>query len=334
MVASPSPVVVLINPPSGPTWEEGLQALQAAGATARTVRCETSADIPSLAEGATGLVLGSGLHLRVDATAFDRLPTLRFVQTLSIGFDRVDVDAATAHGVSVHNVPDFCVEEVSDQVMAYLLVWARRIIAMREALHRGEWHRREEMRQLPRLAGQTLGLLGFGRIARRVAEKARPFGLRILAHDPYVPAAAGPALGADLVALEDLLARSDYLSIHVPLNAETYHLLDGRSLRAMKSGAFLINTSRGAVVDEEALVQALQQGPLAGAALDVFEQEPLPMDHPLLRLPNVILTPHTGGHSRDSFLEVQRKGMEEVLRLVRGEMPRYCVNPEVLGRAR
>jgi len=183
-----------------------------------------------------------------------------------------------------------------------------------------------------RLRGQTLGLLGFGKIAKALASKVQPLGMKVLVYDPYLEPAAIASLGAEAINFERLLAEADAISIHVPLSPETHNLIGQRELARMKPTAFLINTSRGGIVDEQALAVALKEDRLGGAALDVLSVEPPPADHPLRQAPNIILTPHLAFYSRESVIELQTKAVEEVARALKGGPPRSPVNPEVLNR--
>ena len=253
----------------------------------------------------------------------------RIIARYGVGVDTIDLDAASAAGIMVTNVPDYCVQEVSDHALALILTLARGIGRAMLSTRQGAWDL-GAVRPLRRLEGQTLALLGFGRMGRAVAEKARPLGFRIIAYDPYLPADVIRKSGAEPVDLDTALGEADYLSVHVPLSDETRHLIDSAALERMKPTAYLVNTSRGGIVDTEALVEALQAGKLAGAALDVLEQEPPPADLELLQMPNVILTPHTAFYSEESLIELQTKAAEEVVSVISGKAPRNPVNPEVL----
>lgn len=255
-------------------------------------------------------------------------PNCRIVSRYGIGLDNIAVDEATRRGILVANVPDFCREEVSDHVMALILAWARRVVPFANATRRGEW----ELglgREIPRLAGQTLGLVGYGNLARAVVPKALAFGLKIVAFTPRLAPDTLAPFGAVAPSLEILLHESDYVSIHVPLTDETRGLINASRLRQMKPTALLINTSRGAVIDEAALVIALHEGWIGGAALDVLTQEPPPPDHPLLGLDNVLLTPHAAFYSTAAIAALARTASQQVAQALRGERPAHVVNPAV-----
>ena len=243
-----------------------------------------------------------------------------------VGVDTVDVDAATRHGVAVCNVPDYGVEEVSDHAIALLLAIARRVPDLDRSVRQGAWNLAAGQ-TIRRLRGRTLGVVGLGRIGHATARKAAAFGFEVIGHDP-VPGDDHPEI--ERVGLTELLQRADAVTLHLPLTPSTRHLIDGAALARMKAGALLINTSRGGLVDTDALVGALAEGRLAGAALDVVEPEPLPPDHPLLALPNVVVTPHAGWYSQDSFVELKTKAAEEAVAVIEGRAPRYCLNDMVL----
>ncbi len=273
----------------------------------------------------------------------ESLARCQIISRLGLGTDKIDVEAATAKGILVANVPYFCVEEQADHTMALLLSLARRIPKMSQAMYEGAWSRARYLtHQNQRLSTQVLGLIGFGNSARAVARRARGFGMKVLAtrRNMSAPAQEAVALGVKLVDLDTLLAESDYVSLHLPLNKETYHLFDDVTLRKMKPGAFLINTSRGAIVDEMVLVAALKQGRLSGAGLDTFEQinvhteDERPPHHPLLELDNVVLTPHVAAGSVQAGWDVAIGGVQNVVAVLSGHWPRpeNIVNPQVVPR--
>ena len=265
----------------------------------------------------------------VPPALLDAAPRCRIVSRYGIGLDNIPVAHATALGIVVANVPDFCLDEVSDHALALLLAAARRIVPFAAETAAGTWTPALGG-GLPRLRGRTLGLIGYGNIARAVAPKALAFGLRVLVSTPRL----GPgeiAAGVTAVDLPTLLAESDYVSLHVPLNDGTRGMIGTESFRAMKPTAWLINTSRGAVVDEAALIQALDEGQIAGAALDVLQVEPPPPDHSLLNRPNAIITPHVAFASAEALIELRRRAAEHVAFVLRGERPPHVVNPEVLA---
>lgn len=257
-------------------------------------------------------------------------PRLKAVGRHGVGVDNVDVRAATKHGVIVVYTPEANAEAVADYTVGLMIAVARRLVeADRELRTKGDWKARYELIGSD-LHGKTLGIIGLGRIGVRVARRARGFDMSLLAYDPYVTQAAAAQAGARLVDLDTLIGNSDMVTVHVPLTEETRHLLGKRQFSLMKRGAILINASRGGVVDEQALAEALSSGRLAGAGLDVFEKEPVSSMNPLLSMRNVVLSPHMASHSRESLREMAVTVAEDVLRVLRGERPRYPFNPEVL----
>ena len=265
-------------------------------------------------------------YAQINRRVLSAMERCRIVVRYGIGVDTIDVPAATELGIYVANVPDYGVDEVANHAMAMILACARRLFAYDRGVKAGLWGYKIGKPVL-RLKGQTLGLLSFGRIARDVAAKAKGFGLEILAFDPLLPDRMFEEHGARRAAsVEEVLRRADFLSVHSPLPPETRHLIGERELKMMKPTAYLINTSRGAVVDEAAVYRALSDGWIAGAALDVLETEPVSPGNPLLGLENVILTPHAAFYSEESLRDLQRKAAEEVARVLRGEKPKSPVN--------
>jgi D-3-phosphoglycerate dehydrogenase len=250
-----------------------------------------------------------------------------------IGIDTVDLSAATAKGIIVTNVPDYCIDEVSDHAFALALSLARGVSLLDRSVRAGSWTP-TSARPLHRLRGRTFGLVGFGRIARALATKASAVGYEILATDPYLSDDAISDAGAEPLAMPDLLARSDVVSLHAPLTDETYHVIDAAALEAMKPGAILVNTSRGGLVDLDAVRVALEEGRLGGAALDVLEHEPPTPEDPLLSRDDVVITPHAAFYSEESLRELQRKAVEQVIEALAGRRPPYAVNADEALEAR
>ena len=248
------------------------------------------------------------------------------------GFDRIDHNAATDQKVMVVNCAGFCTEEVSNHAIMGLLACAKNLTILNDLVKSGRWgsQTRTQMAPMGPIDGQTLGLVGFGNIARATARKAKVFGLKVAAYDPYVQPWIAKEYKVSLVhSLEELARMSDFVSMHVPLNDETRKLLGGSFFKAMKPTAYFINTCRGPTVDEAALIQALRGGEIAGAAIDVFEQEPTPADNPLLKLDNVIVTPHSAGSSTLSGPAAHVQLGQETARILNGMWPMSLVNPAV-----
>jgi D-3-phosphoglycerate dehydrogenase len=263
----------------------------------------------------------------------DHLEKCKVIALGTVGADAVDVAAATARGIPVTNVPDTFIEEVADHAMMLILATFRRLLTVDKFVREGRWQEgRPLLSQYPRLLGQTLGFIAFGHVARATAVRARAFGVRMLAYDPYIEELVITQYGVEPVGLTELLQRSDIVSMHAPATSDAYHLLTEDHFRLMKPEAIFINTSRGPTVDEPALFKALQEGWIAAAGLDVFEQEPPDPANPLLRLDNVILTPHVASASARMDPERRRRVGQEIALVLSGRWPRSCVNPSVLDR--
>jgi D-3-phosphoglycerate dehydrogenase len=259
---------------------------------------------------------------------FEKAARLRVVAKHGVGVDNIDCVAATARGVPVLWTPGANSNAVAEHTLGLLLALARKLEDASRALKMGKPFVREEFEGVE-LAGRVLGVVGLGRIGSRVAQKAAlGLGMRVLAHDPYVERAPHAGLVELCERLDDLLREADFLSLHVPLTDETRRMIDARALALLPAGARLVNTARGAVVDEAALVEALRSGRLAGAGLDVFEEEPLPASHPLASAPNVILTPHVAGMTREAMERVSEETAEGVLAVLQGRRPANVFNPE------
>ena len=268
---------------------------------------------------------------RVDAALLDAAPRLRVVSNYAVGYDNIDIAAASARGVLVTNTPDVITETVADFTFALMLAAARRMVESEQYVKAGRWRTWGPETLLGHdLYGTTLGLIGFGRIGQAVARRAHGFGMRIYYTGLQRKPAAEFADGPTYVALEQLLAESDVVSLHCPLNDETYHLIDRETLALLKPNAILVNTARGPVVDTRALVEAMRQKPIC-AALDVTDPEPLPPDHPLLGLPNALVTPHIASASVHTRTRMALMAVENLLAALRGERPPFLVNPEVFS---
>jgi D-3-phosphoglycerate dehydrogenase len=269
---------------------------------------------------------------------FSGLRVTRLLLRPYVGYDDIDVAAATASGVLVANVPDAITTDVANQTMALILAANREVLRLDAFVRTGGWartgRRTPEAMVLHRPEVQTLGLVGFGSIARATAKLARPFGYRVIAHDPHVPAALFEEHGVETVSLEDLLRQSDVVSVHVFLSPDTHHLIDAPKLALMRPTAWIVNTARGRVIDEEALTAALREERIAGAALDVMEREPLEPDSPLLRMSNVILSPHVAGYSEEGIRRLRERAAEIAVQVALGALPerRVVVNKDLYDR--
>jgi D-3-phosphoglycerate dehydrogenase len=262
--------------------------------------------------------------------SFARAPRCRCVVRAGVGYDNVDLAAATRHGVIVCNVPDYGTEEVADHAIMFLLALARRLVTSHQAIRGGTWDYQSAL-GTPRLRGKTLGLVGCGRIGSAAALRGKALGLDVVFYDPYLRQGMDKALGIRRVyRLEELLEQSHFVSLHCYLDQTTHHLMNAQTIVRMRPGAYLINTARGPVVDENALLAALDSGHVAGAALDVVEREPLENER-LRQHPSVLLTPHTAFYSVEGYAELRTKTAEEIRRILLGEPPRNAVNV-VAGR--
>ena len=263
-------------------------------------------------------------YAKINADMIRQMKKVRIISRFGIGVDNVDLDAATQKGIVVTKVPDYCIDEVSDHAMALLLSAVRKIPMATDQVHGGTW-KMPNFVPIHRLRGSVLGLVGFGRIPQLVAPKAKAFGMRVIAFDPYVPPEVFQNLGVERVELDELLTISDYVSIHSPLTPETKGMFNEAAFKKMKKGSYVVNTARGPVIDEAALAAAIDSGHIAGAALDVMTTEP-PTGSPLIGERNVIITPHTSFYSEESLVELQTKAAQEVASVLTDKAPRNPVN--------
>ena len=323
---------VRLNAESFPVAPEEIPLLEEAGADWMAIEGKAPEEILAAAADCDALLVISS---KVPPAVVEGLRRCRVIARLGSGTDRIAVDVATRRGIVVSNVPDFCVAEMAEHTLALLLAWGRRLFYMAEQMRRGDWDARRHP-GVHRIAGQTLGLIGFGAGAEAVAVRARAFdmGVQAWVRDPEKATARAACRGVDLVDFDTLLATSDYVSLHVPLTPETRGMIGAGQLRLMKPAAVLINTARGALVDEEALATVLRENRIGGAALDTFEAIDVfgthgPPAHPLLELDNVILTPHCSGCSVEATRDMQLRGARNAALVLRGEWPPYVVNPGV-----
>lgn len=268
---------------------------------------------------------------QVSAERVNQMERVKIIARQGIGFDNIDLVTTKARGIMVTNVPDYCLPEVSDYAIALIFALVRNTLVYNRHVRQGIWDvhsivHREGLPQMRRLSTQTLGLLGFGRIAQEVAKKMKAFGVRIIAADPYMSPKVVTELGAELVDLDTLLRESDILSLHSPLTPETEGMFNREAFDKMKPNAVLINTSRGPLINELDLYEALKEGVIAGAALDVTKVEPIEPNNPLLSLDNIIITPHAAFLTKDSFIELRTRAAEEVVRVLQGNPPQNRVN--------
>jgi D-3-phosphoglycerate dehydrogenase len=294
--------------------------VEAAGGTLALTRGRTAEELIANLAGADAVLVSAAPISRAVA---ETLTDCKVVVRYGVGLDTLDIPALTDAGIVVAHLPDFCQPEVANHAIALLLAVAKKIVPLDRAVRSGAW-RTGPLGPMQHLTGQTLGLIAYGAIARATAKRAAAFDLEVIAWDPY----ASDFTGAQRVdTLDELLARSDFVSVHTPLTPETHHLVNADVLAKMKPTAYLVNTSRGPVVDEAALVDALRAGTIAGAGLDVFEVEPLPAGSPLAELDNVVLLPHSASYSDRAFADLRRRVAEAAVEVcVHGRWPQFVPN--------
>lgn len=304
-----------------------MEALERLGA--EIVECPATEDDFIAAAPGADAVYAKGM--RISDRMIQALTKAKVITCATVGVDYVDVVAATARGIAVTNCPDTFIEEVADHAMMLLLATHRRCIEQDRMVREGRWAEgRPQLLNVPRLMGQTLGFVAFGRVARLVALRARAFGLRMMAYDPFVDELTMSALGVVPASLDQVLEQSDFVSMHAPSTPETGHMLTTRHFAKMKPSAIFINTGRGPTVDEAALTEALASKRIAGAGLDVFEVEPAKTDNRLLHMPHVILSPHNASASARFDEARKRRAGQELALVLSGRWPMSCVNPTVL----
>jgi len=260
----------------------------------------------------------------------ENLPKCKVVSRYGVGVDSVDLRAATDLGMIVANVPDYCIDEVANQTISMILTLIRKTAFFDQKVKSGQWDFRLGI-PIYRTRGKTLGLIGCGKIGLEVGKRMSSFGVKVITFDPYLDKVSG---GIELKDFDTVLKESDFISIHCPLNDSTRHLIGEKEFRKMEKRPLLINTSRGPIVDEKALIQALREGFVSGAGLDVLEKEPPDSQNPLLKMENVILSPHISFYSVESISELKRRTAENVSDVLKGKWPRSVVNYEVRGKAR
>jgi D-3-phosphoglycerate dehydrogenase / 2-oxoglutarate reductase len=317
----PRTIIAITDSPF-PSLEPAKQMLVRLDPEYRLAKSPAADDILAVARDADAILV---TYAKLPGELLRQLTRCKAIGRFGLGVDNIDLPAAKALGIAVNYVPDYCLREVSDHAMALLLALARKVTLANTLVQSGRWEV-PPLVPLRRLEGQVLGLIGFGNIPRTLAPKAKAFGLRVLAHDPYVAKDALRAAGVEGVGFDDLLARSDFISVHAPLLPATRGLMNAAAFAKMKNGACLINTARGPLVDEVALTAALDSGHLGGAALDVVATEPLPKDSPLRGRANVILTPHTAFYSVEALEELQSKCASDVARVLSGEQAVYPIS--------
>jgi D-3-phosphoglycerate dehydrogenase len=323
-------LVVFTEGTNGPAYGIDEEIIRRGGGTPLYVSASSQAERAEMARSAEVLIVGSAAMTR---DFFSALPNLKGLVRSGIGVDAVDVAAATDLGIVVANVPDFCKQEVAEHTLALIFAVARKIARIDHRIRKGQWRGLIPTQILPiyRLSGQTLGVVGIGKIGLVVAQKAQALGLKIVGFDPYLAPGVAAAIGIPLLSLDELLQQSDIVSLHVPLTAETRHLINARTLALMKPKSILINVARGPIVDETALQMALESGHLAGAGLDVLEQEPPAVSNGLFNFENIVFTSHYASCSVEAYRDLRRQVSEQAAEILRGEFPRNLVNREVMN---
>jgi D-3-phosphoglycerate dehydrogenase len=304
--------------------------IAAAGGEFIRTQCASEADVIASAGDAEILLVSWCKH--VTPAVMDALPKVRLIGRWGVGYDMIDADAATARGIAVVNTPTYCGDEVAEHAIALLFACGRGLTWSHERMRAGEY--RIPPFRIHRLAGRTLGIIGCGRIGSKVAARAKALGLNVIAYDKYRSDDELRAIGVEPRSFEEVLSTADFVTLHTPLNPATRHLIDANALALMQPHAMLINTSRGGVIDQPALIETLQQGRIAAAGLDVFEEEPLAPDHPLRSLEYVTLTPHVAAWSEDSIDALRIEMCENVTDWIATGWNRNIVNPEVRANLR
>jgi D-3-phosphoglycerate dehydrogenase len=318
----PRPLIAVTDSPF-PSLDPAKAALERLDPELRMAASASADDILAVARNADAILV---TYAKLPRELLRQLTRCKAIGRFGLGVDNIDIKAASELGIAVTYVPDYCLHEVSDHAMALLLALARKIPLSNGLVQAGRWEM-PALVPIHRLRGRVLGLVGFGNIPRALAPKAKAFGLRVVTHDPFVAREALAAADVEAMSFERLLQISDFVSIHAPLVPATRGLFNADVFRKMKKGAILINTARGPLVDEGALIAALDGGHLGAAALDVAAVEPLARDSKLLGRDNVILTPHTAFYSVEALEELQTKCASDVARVLRGEPPVYPVKP-------
>lgn len=302
------------------------QLIEEAGHQLKYFQCKTEDDVIACASNADVLIVQ---FAPVTRKVIEHLKQCKLICRYAIGVDIIDIEAASEHKIFVANVPDYCIDEVSNHAIAMLLSLVRKLPQISASVKEGKWDY-TIAKPLHRMLGRKLGIIGFGRIGSLVARKLNNFGMEVVTCDPWIRSEISQQDRVRKVGMDQLLEESDYITLHVPLKKETYHLISDEQFNRMKKGVMIVNTSRGAVIDEKALLRAVESGIVGGVALDVLEKEPISTDSPLMKLDNIILTPHFAWYSDDSIQLLQHSVAEEALRVLNGQFPKHLVNPEVL----
>lgn len=319
---------VVITDAEYESFEIEKEELNKIGAEVVLGQCKTEDEIIKIAKDADGLLVQ---YASITRRVIESLQKCKVIARYGIGVDSIDIEAATEHGICIVNVINYCIDEVSDHTIALVLACVRKVVMLNNAVKKGIWDFKIS-KPIFRLRNMKLGLVGFGNIARSVSRKAQAFGLSVLAYDPYISSSDMTQNNVKKVNFEDLLAEADIISLHLPLTKTTKYMFTEKEFKLMKNTAFIINTSRGPLIKEEDLYKALNEKWIAGAALDVTEKEPIDSNNNLLKLDNIIITPHVSFYSDESLKDLQRNAAKGVAQVLKGEIPSSIVNKEVLKK--
>lgn len=288
-------------------------------------QCKTEQEVIDAAKDADGII---NQYAPITKKVIQNLNNCKVIARYGVGVDTINLEAATDKGISVCNVTDYCIDEVSDHAFSLLLAAARKVVQLNNSVKSETWNFNIG-KPIFRLRGSTLGLVGFGNIPQTLAKKALAFGINVIAYDPFVLKEVAEKLGVKLIDLDELCKISDFISVHAPLNERTKGMINYHQFYLMKKSAFIINTARGPIIDETALIQALKEEKIAGAGLDVVEKEPIEKDHPFLTMDHATLTPHVAWYSEEAEDELKRQTAQNVVDVLSEKKPRYLVNTEV-----
>ncbi len=284
-------------------------------------QCKTAEEVLEVCKDADGII---NQYAPINAAVLSNLEQCKVISRYGVGVDTIHLPTARDKGIIVANVPDYGIEEVSNHTVALLLAWSRKIVQLNEAVKRGHWDFKLAI-PIYRFNQKVFGVLGFGKIPRRVIEKVSTFGFQLVGYDPFVSAEEMAKYNVKKLDLDEIIQQADILSIHVPLNENTHHLINEDSIAKMKDGVFIINTARGPIIKESALIEGIKSGKIAGAALDVTEIEPLPSSSELMKFPNVYITPHSAFYSEEAIVELRTKTAMNIVQVLEGKSVEYLV---------
>ncbi|MFB4165369.1 C-terminal binding protein [Alteribacillus sp. JSM 102045] len=311
------------------TLEPEEKVLQQADVEFVKAQCKTEEEVIEACKDADGII---NQYAPITRKVIENLDNCKVISRYGVGVNTIDINAATEKGIIVGNVTDYCMDEVSDHAFSLLLACARKVTQLNNEVKAGNWDFKVGV-PMYRLRGRTLGLVSFGKIPQTLAVKAQAFGIKTVAYDPFVDQETAANLNTELVDLDELCRRSHFISVHAPLVEATRGMMSDHQFSLMKKEAFIINTARGPVIDEKALARALEKGEIAGAGLDVVEEEPIPSDSPLLKMDQVILNPHAAWYSEEAQQELKTKTAQNVAEVLNGKYPKYLVNQDVKEKA-